>query len=264
MTTENNEVKQESSQTTEPDNIPQLTVVEEKAVQEGWVPQEQWNGDPDQWRPAKEFLDRGELFKKIDDQNRTIKEVRRALLDLQEHHKNVRETEYKRALSSLKEQRKVAYSEGDLERVSEIEDRMDLVKEEQTKLKTVPNVSQEVAPHPNFVKWASENKWYETEKAMRVFADISGRELAEQGMHPDAVLIEVAKLVKKEFPHKFTNPNRERPSSVEGGGNKSNGKAQDTFQLTSEERQVMQRLVRQGALTEKQYIEDLKRVSETR
>jgi len=89
-------------------NTPTLTAAEEKAMEQGWVPQDQWEGDPEQWRPAKEFLDRGELFKKIEDQNRTIKEFKRALDDLKGHHSKTREVEYARALEALKMQKQSA------------------------------------------------------------------------------------------------------------------------------------------------------------
>ena len=48
----------------------QFDEYEQRASAEGWVPKEEWTGDPAQWRPAKEFLDRGELFKKIEEQVR--------------------------------------------------------------------------------------------------------------------------------------------------------------------------------------------------
>ena len=80
----------------------ELSLMEQRAMESGWVPQDQWEGDPDAWRPAKEYLDRGELFTKIETQNKTIKEMRRAMDDLRGHHAKVRETEYARALAELK------------------------------------------------------------------------------------------------------------------------------------------------------------------
>ena len=55
----------------------QYTAVEQRALDQGWVPQDEWQGDPDDWRPAKEFIDRGELFRKIDElknENKRIKQ----------------------------------------------------------------------------------------------------------------------------------------------------------------------------------------------
>ena len=37
--------------------------IQEAARGQGWVPQEEWDGDPTQWRDAQVFLERGEYFK---------------------------------------------------------------------------------------------------------------------------------------------------------------------------------------------------------
>ena len=37
-----------------------MSEIEEKAVAMGWVPLEEWKGDPEQHRPADEFVARGE------------------------------------------------------------------------------------------------------------------------------------------------------------------------------------------------------------
>lgn len=234
-----------------------LSPIEEKAMAEGWVPQDQWDGDPDQWRPAKEFLDRGELFKKIEDQNRTIKEFKRALDDMKQHHSKVREVEYQRALQALKNQKREALEQGDADAVIRLDDQIDLVKEEQTKLRTQPQV-ENVEVNPELAAWIDKNKWYETDRAMKAYADELGRELALRGgRQPSDILREVERLVKEEFPHKFRNPNRDRPGAVEGSSGKGS-KSKDDFVLSDEEKRIMERFVRTGALTKEQYIADLK------
>lgn len=235
------------------------TAVEVKAMDEGWVPQDQWEGDPDLWRPAKEFVDRGELFKKIDDQNRTVKELKRALDDMKKHHSQVRETEYAKALTALKEQKQTALEDGNAAQVIKLDDQIDLVKDEQKALKAEPAVSAETSPSPEFTNWTNRNKWYDTSQPMRAYADALGRELAYGGMEPSKVLAEVERQVKQEFPNKFTNPNRDKPGVVEGSSSKG-GKANESFALSDEERRVMQRFVRSGVMTEAEYIKDLKSV----
>jgi hypothetical protein len=242
-----------------PKDEPKLSAAEEKAMEQGWVPQDQWEGDPEQWRPAKEFLDRGELFKKIEDQNRTIKEFKKALEDLKGHHAKTRDTEYKRALETLKAQKVQAIEDGDAQSVVKIDDQIDLVKEEQRKLATQAQEPVAEELNPEFVNWVDRNKWYERDENMKIFADALGQKLAAAGRSPSAVLAEVERQVREEFPHKFKNPNRDKPGSVEGSTNKG-GKGGDNFQLTDEERRVMQRFVRTGAMTEKDYIAELKRI----
>lgn len=236
----------------------QLSPAEEKAREQGWVPQDQWEGDPEQWRPAKEYLDRGELFKKIEDQNRTIKEFKRALDDLKGHHAKTRETEYARALSALKEQKIAALEDGDAAKVIKLDDQIDLVKEEQAQLKNVDQPRQ-AEIDPEFTSWVDKNKWYSNDEPMKAYADALGRSLAYKGLSPTQVLKEVEAQVKQEFPNKFRNPNKDKPGAVEGSSNKGRS-TESSVTLSDDERRVMQRFVRIGVMTEKQYMDELKRV----
>jgi hypothetical protein len=242
---------------------PQLTPIELKAKEQGWVPQDEWTGDAEQWRPAKEFLDRGELFKKIDDQNRTIKEFKKALEDMAKHHDKVRKVEYERALSDLKAAKKIALAEGDADAVVDIDEKMTLVREEQSKAAPVVQVPDVPVANPVFDEWVRRNSWYENSKAMRAYADNLGNELgARRDMSPTEILRQVEAEVKKEFAHKFSNPNRDKPGAVEGGNNGGRKTSKDDFQLTDEQRRVMQRFVRTiPGFDEKKYIEELKKVN---
>jgi hypothetical protein len=243
--------------------VKELTPTELKAKEQGWVPQTEWDGDPDQWRPAKEFLDRGELFKKIDDQSRTIKEVRKALVDLQKHNSKLAEVEYKRALETLKQQKKDALLEGDADAVVDIDEKMDLVRDAQkAAAQAVPQVPADVQEqiHPVFNAWKERNSWYENNRAMRAFADRVGAEAAARGASVTDVLQIVDQEVKKEFAEKFVNPNRAKAPGVEGSTNKGGGK-KDTFELTSDERRVAERFIRTvPGMTMEKYIADLKKI----
>ena len=241
------------------DNTPQLSAAEQQAMEQGWVPQDEWEGDPDQWRPAKEFLDRGELFKKIEDQNRTIKEFKRALDDLKGHHAKTRETEYARAIQALKAQKIAALEDGDAAAVVKLDDQIDLVKDEQSKLKQAAFQPQQEQLNPEFVNWVDKNKWYETSQPMRAYADALGRDLAYKGLAPGEVLKEVERQVRDEFPQKFRNANRDKPGAVESSTNKG-VKGNNDVSLSDDERRVMQRFVRTGVMTEKEYMVELKRI----
>jgi hypothetical protein len=249
---DNVEVKDgDSDQQPEPK---QFTDIEQRAADQGWRPKDEWEGDPEEWRSAKEFLDRGEFFKKIEDQNRTIKELRKTQADFAKHYERMRKTEYERALETLKAQKKAALQEQDVDAVVEIDDRIEQVREAARNIEVpqVPDVQPEL--NPLFVAWKERNGWYETNQAMRAYADRLGTQLTGS---PAEILAEVEKQVKKEFAHKFENPRRNSDSQVEGGTNKGPSK-KETFQLTEDERRAMRRFVNQGIITEEQYIKDLK------
>lgn len=238
----------------------QLTEIEKRAVDQGWVPQEEWDGDPDQWRPAREFIDRGELFKKIDEQNRTLKDYKRAIDDLAKHNSQIAQAEYKRALDDLRAQKKDALIEGDADKVIAIEEKMDVVRDSARNAPKTPQIEAPVS-NPVFDHWLERNAWYNDNKAMRAFADRLGNELHAAGhVSPTDLLTQIEKEVKKEFAHKFTNPNRDKPGAVEGSTNKGTAK-KDSFQLNDDERRVMQRFIRTvPGMTEEKYIADLKKI----
>jgi hypothetical protein len=240
---------------------PEPSPVEQRAMEQGWVPQEQWEGSPDDWRPAKEFVDRGELLNKISEQKRELKSIRSAMEEFGKHHARVRQVEYERALASLKAQKKEALNDGNADAVIEIDEQIDAVKEEARQARQpTPQVNTE--PDPVFTTWVNKNSWYNSERAMKAFADEVARETFANGERDrPAILAAVEKAVKKEFPHKFTNPNREKAVAVEGSTNKTPVR-KDSIEssMNDAERAIMNKLVRTGAITKEKYLEEFKAV----
>lgn len=254
------ELNTEVAETSPGETTKQLSPMEQKALEQGWRPKEEFNGDPDSFIDAAEFVRRGELFSKIEHQSKELKQVRQALEALKDHHSKVKETEYKRALASLDSARKQALADGETERFFALEEKIEEVKAERAEfdaeLKSVP--TQDVQQPPaEFVNWVNQNKWYENDKAMRAYADRLGAELAAS-YPPATVLQMVEKEIKKEFSHKFTNPKSSRPMAVEPAG-RGGGKS-DNFQLTPDERDIMRKFVRSGVMSEKEYIAELQKV----
>lgn len=238
------------------------TDTEKRAMAQGWVPKDQFTGSG-KWRDAEEFLDRGELFAKIDEQNRKIKATENVLEELKKHHRKVADTEYQRALNFLRQEKKNALLDGDADKVIAIDDQIDAAKAEQAKalqeIERLQHAQVQEVPNPHFVAWVNRNSWYQTDKAMKIYADTVGEDLAKRGMHnPTEILEEVERRTKKEFAHKFTNPNRSKPGAVDGGGARTGGARSDNFQLTPEETQVMNKLVRGNVMTKEEYIAEIK------
>jgi hypothetical protein len=261
--TELNNVPAEVTPPTEPVvEQPAAPNFEELAAAEGWVPQDQWTGDPNEWRPAKEFVDRGKLFKKIDEQNRKLKRLEQGVEEFRKHHEQVRKIEYERALNHLKAQKKEALLEGDADAVIDIDEKIADTKAAQKQAAAQPQVQEDSQPDPAFTAWIQRNQWYGKDKAMKAVADAVAYEIAGEGVRePAKILAEVEKRVRQEFPHKFTNPNRERASAVEGSTNRGTSN-RDTVQLSDDERRVMQKIVATGIMTKEQYLKEYKETKE--
>jgi len=253
---EGNDPDVESSQ-----SQPELSESEQRAMEQGWRPKEEFNGEPGKWVDADEFLRRGELFEKIDGMGRELRDTKKALRMLQTHHEQVRETEYKRALANLKAQKKQAYEEGDHDTLVEIDDQLSELKARQ-QAESAAIREQVNQPDPRFVAWIEKNPWYAQDPELRSFSDEVGLSYAKAypGKDPTEVLTYVEGRVRKAFPDKFTNPNRNRPSAVAAASTPKASKREESFPLTEDERRAMQTFVRQGIMTKEQYVEELKRV----
>lgn len=234
----------------------------ERAMELGWRPQEEWTGAPEDFIDAKEFVRRQPLFEKIEHQSREMKALRAAFDAFKTHHSKVKEAEYNRALAALKTEKRRALSEGETERALVIEDKIDEIQEQKQQFETeaASVATQEVAqPRPEFVRWQQENTWYGKDRAMTAYADRLGVELANQGYSPEEVLTRVTRDVRDEFKHKLTNPKRDRAGAVESGSRVGRS-SEPEFQLSDDERRIMNRLVAAGGLTKEEYIKELKRV----
>lgn len=257
MNTENTPVEpvETGEQTTER----QYTPMEIKAIDQGWIPKEDFDGDESEFIDAPEFVRRGELFKKIENTSRELKQVRQALSAFKEHHTKVKESEYNRALKALQAERKQAFVDGDHDRAFAIEEKIDEVKTEKDNIVREANapVEQDNTYTEQFRTWVDKNSWYESNKVMRKAADAIGLELHQAGHSPAEVLQMVEKEIKAEFAHKFENRAAARPSAVEAS-TRSPGKT-DSFVMTEDEKKVMNSIVSSGIMSKEDYIKELKR-----
>lgn len=266
MTEENKQVETTQPETVEKEYSP----IEQKAIEQGWRPKEEFDGDEHEFIDAPEFVRRGELFAKIESQSKELKGVRHALDMLKQHHSKTHEAAYNKALRDLQSQKKAAALDGDREREFVLEEKIDELKDEKKQIDAqfeqieVPAVQQ---VDPAFSVWQENNSWYGKDKAMTSFADELGRELRAEvlaGVKTRAeVLAQITKEVKQEFKHKFSNEKTRRPAAVESpsrGGRQ--GKADD-FVMSDDERAIMRKFVNSGIITEEQYIKDLKAQKES-
>ena len=115
----------EQQQEQQPQTEVKVDPFEQKALDMGWRPKEQWDGPEEDFIDAKEFVRRQPLFEKIEHQNKALKQLEKAFEALKTHHTKVKESEYQRALKTLKEAKKEALREGETERALAYEEKID-------------------------------------------------------------------------------------------------------------------------------------------
>lgn len=251
----------------------ETTPQEELALAQGWKRKEDWvkdGRDPEEWRSAKDFIERGELLTTIRSLNKRVSVQDQALKAFAQHHETVFEQAHKKALDELKAQKRLAIREGEHELAEQIEEEIDKEKEnfrkQSTNLKKAASATNaEVSP--DFEAWKARNQWYTTDEEMQ--ADANGfaisfvqRQQQKTGVQPtpQEVYAHIEKKIKQAYPDKFA-PRKEAPNPTSGNnGNRAARASGDTFEMTEMEKKVMKDLVRGGVMTKEQYIAELKKV----
>ncbi len=271
----------ESGATTEAAQIEaELAKAENKAIRQGWLPKDQYKGDPKKWVDAKTFVERGERF--VVNLQQEVSALRRELQDFQGtkaafvkfHEETIKkkDEELQAAISELRIQRSQAQSDGEHETVIQIEDRIDLLKEQQKELK-IP-VKQETPAttaaqvdmnNPVLIEWISdENQWFENEPKLRDYAIAVGERLLHDGETARGRLFldKISEVMRRDFPRRFkttasgTNNLGGAASGAGNSGSRSSGgtAGKTARDLPEEDRLLMKQFIKEGWTTEEKFL----------
>lgn len=259
---------------------PRANRVEAEARSQGWRPKEEFTGDPDKWVDASTFVDRGNSFKsnlvnKVAALEKQIEAFKGTAAQFAKHHKDTMEKKDKElaaAIRQLKIQKSEAAADGDHQAAVEYEDRIDTLNQERAEAKRLEEealaqaqaaAKAAEAPQvdPILQAWIEDgNEWFDNDPKLRRYAMGVAGQLREDGTkltgRPflDRILLEV----KADFPEKFTNPNRGKAAAVDTGAAGKSKTGRTAADLPEEDRTLMKRFVKEGLLTEKQFLADYK------
>lgn len=254
----------------------QTTAAETEARMFGWKPLEEFGGPPERWRDAEAFLEKGKqingFLRKDFDKLRNELSLRDQRIQALEHniqefaayHQETEARAYERAIANLKEERKAALRESDGERVVQIEEQLDGLKEEAAKHKIAPRAPaprDPATPDPAFVAWVDQNPWYKENRVLRSLAHDYAEEIKQQepGLTGQTFLNKVKQLIQSNHPELFHNPERSRPNTVTGGDDsRASGRSRGkTYaDLPPEARITCDKFVKKGFLTKEAYVRD--------
>lgn len=246
----------------------EYTAIELQAMEQGWKPLAEWDGDPSEHRSAREYVDRGELLSKIKTQGVQIRESQQMLTHLAEHNRRTYQAGYERALAELKAQRAAAMKDGDIDTALALEERIDQHKDAIADIKRQPAAPQQQTVSPVYADWLRKNEWYSTDDVMRHTANGLAVKLGKEkpGVTEEEVYDYLHKKMREEFPHKFKKSvvsppgpdgSGRAPASAKSAGGKS-GDAFEALLATFDEHaaKAARNLVKQGYLTKEKYVED--------
>lgn len=231
--TEKEENTQEEPATKEE---PQYTQEEQEAIEKGWDPT--YKGD--NFVSAKEFIRVGSMIKRMKSSEKKLEELKDVVKDLSHHLKKADEAALEKARRELREQKLQAVNEGDVDRFNQLEKQESLLVQEPPA--QPPEVSEAAKD------FASRNKdWFNTSTPenheMAMAADtidkFIGEQLQKQGKTVSVKehLQMVEDRIKKLYPHRFENPNQQKPSLV-SKSTVSSGAAKTTLASRLTDRQL--------------------------
>lgn len=199
------------------------------ATLQGWTDKDSYKGEPERWKTAKQFVEDGnkhatilkERNKRLVDQ---VSELQSTMTQLVEDQGKQKEKAVKKAIDELKIQKAEAINESDGEKVNQIDEEIDRLKEE----------SKPEAPANNaeFNTWLAENNWYETDLELKGEANMLAKAYIDAGSFKtmQEVYKAVTRKIKREFPDRFENPNKKEPSAMsEGSHTKTSSKAGKSY-----------------------------------
>jgi hypothetical protein len=255
-------------------NVPD---VEAEARSFGWVPEEDFKGNPDEWRDAETFVKRGKEIngflrkdlEKIQSKLAAEKaahaaelaEVRATIAEFQKYHNETEARAYTRAIADLKAQKAAAIERGEGALVVDLDEQIDTIKEAQNAPKEKKEEKQVPSgPAPAFTAWVKENLWYKTDAELYALANVIADEVGVE--NPDLkdaeFLEEITKRVKEAQPEKFTNPARKNAnvSSSSDGRSPSTKTKKSYNDLPAEAKAACDKFVKQKLMTQEQYVSE--------
>lgn len=245
----------------------ELSPVEQKALEQGWVPQDQWQGDPEAWRPAKEFVERGELYKSIHSTKRELKQTQAALQAQMRHHELVFQKAYEKAYKELRDQKRQAMKEQDFDQLQEVEAKIENLQvehqQEAAQLQAAKQVASQPAVAPEFQAFLDKNPWYTQDPELNLEADLIGSNFIRFGGSKDQLFNHVEKEIRKRHPDKFglARPKVAAPSAVAAPSRKAATKGELTINDVPEHmKEVIENFAASSGISKADYIKELKRI----
>lgn len=235
---------------------------EKMAKKRGWVPEDKFRGNKESFRSAREFVENvfdinASLQKGHETQKRINDELLDSMKKLREHDRKLIEAERNKHVEELKEARRQAILDADVEQVEAIDKEL----EETT---TSADGSEGDKELPEFKEWKAKNSWFGTDKKLTALADAIAVE------NPTLDISAVLKLVDEHITEyrEFQNskngnqqPEQRRAATVESGSTRTRsagGKKFTVSDLNEQQKEIARSFVRNGTFKDiQEYIDDL-------
>jgi len=226
--------------------------VEQEARTLGWVPAEEFKGDPNRWVDAETFVERGHtvmpILRKNNERLETLvkqqaEELNKmknmfsasqeSITELQKVHADATKAAVAKARAEVVAELKEAKRDGDVEREIALTEELQDLKTRQVEIEKPaqhpPAQPQQQEVHPDFQAWMDDNPWFgsdqrKTQKAMGI-AQILRADPENDGLQGRAFFDRVLAEMEGRSAPRPDKVGGSRPSGTGGGGGPVGGKS---------------------------------------
>lgn len=173
--------------------------IEDQARQMGWVPKDEYKGK-NKWVDADTFVEKGSFFRKIDAQNKELKELRQVTKNVLDTMSKAEERAYSKALTELENRKNAAY---DVNTYKQVDQQINELNKQYSNIKPVKTPVHQL---PEWKEFESKNMYiHNTDlKSMTIkkHMEMLSNDFAVKnpGVSPDIELKYVHDQVRKDFP----------------------------------------------------------------
>lgn len=254
---------------------------EGEAGKRGWVPKALYKGDPAKWKPASQYLEDGRRYnnnlqKEIADLRGELSSLKKTGEAFAKYHEQVvaqKDSDLAAAISELRVKKSEATGNGEHALAVQLEDRIELLKEERQGLKEEAKEAKAASKSrairedgtptddPVLVEWMDDgNEWFRNDPKLRAFAVEMGSELVRNGetLRGRKFLDKVAGLMAEEFPRQFAKKAPvTRQTQVEANDQGGQGGGQySVHDLPAEDLALMKDFIAKGWTTKERFLKN--------
>lgn len=195
--------------------------IELQAREQGWLPKEEFKGDPELWRPAKHYVEMGEMMKTIKDQKQQIRGMKKNHNEQIERLNLFNKAQLEQRIKDIQKEMKIAVEDGDTQRVNELSD-------ERAQAETAKNSlsnSSESTDAELKEEWEMNNYWIFDPNDPRVgVANNAFNAATRKGMTMEDALEFVDGIIQEKFPEGGKRGNKNRLNDAEFASGKGGAK----------------------------------------
>jgi hypothetical protein len=222
-----------------------------KAEKMGWTPKSEFRGDPAKWRPADEFVERGEnmlplVRAQVRRQEHQIAELNKTVKEFADYASKSEARALEKALLQLRQERADAIAKADGVAFDKVDAEIrDLQKKADAKIAPKNQIDGE--QEAVFNEWLGRNSWANDPK-LQAYGSAIADELRASGETAQgiALLDMVTKRIKKDFPRLSENPRRDTASAVEGGAGPRKTGGKSYADMPADARAACDRMAKNG------------------